>query len=423
MKLRTLLAAAILAFIAAPARAQENPPPPAEPAAPQAPEPQAQPPAPLPSDTDNSSLIRFAYGGDVAQIPAEFVSNFIFLPVSINQSSPSLFLLDSTSPTSSIDPKRAAAIGLAADPSTGAAENVFIEFPGVRWQVASLRIAPRDGISPLTGRVYQGTLGLDFLSKVVIEIDYLRRTVQIYDPHSYTPPGKRVVQPVKWAGGLPYVPCKFSIHGEHSATGLFLVNSAQSAGIVFRDQFVSAHVRNFEHLKTIPGMYGTDAGVVPAAIGRIESFGVEKFESPNMIAVIPHGAMEDSSNTAATGVIGGAYLRRFVLVFDLPHQQIVFEPNIHFIDRDDAGMSGLTLVARGPNHKTFEVAFVDPDSPAAHAGIQTGDVIAGVNDEAAADLTLDQVQEMFRRLAEKYKVIVVRKDQTLTVNFQTRRLI
>lgn len=408
MKLQTLSIIACT-LLAASAGAQSN-----------SPLPRVPPPPPNPQDL---SQIRFAYGGNVAQIPAKFVNNLVFVPVTINQGEPSLFLLDSTAPASSIDPRRAAALGLADATSSGAVHDVLLTLPGVGWMVPSLPMLSRDGLTPRIGRPYQGTLGLDFLSRVVVTIDYSRHSVQIFAPDAYTPPDKKLIQPVHWTSGLPYVSCKFSVRGEHASTASFLVDSAQAAGIVFRDRYVSSHARNFEHLKTIPGLFGQEAGEVSAAIGRLNSFAIDRFGLPNMIATLPHAPIEDESNSSAAGIIGAAYLRRFVLIFDLPHQQIIFQPNINFVDRDDVGMTGITLLARGANLKTFEVAFVVPGSPAAQAGVQQGDIIAGINDEPAADLTLDQIQDLFGQIEMKYKLLIERGERTLTVNIQTKRLI
>src|SRR5271167_1763681 len=58
------------------------------------------------------SSARFAFGGNVAQVPAQFIGNLIFVPVRVNQGQPSLFQLDSTAQFSSADPKRAAELGI-----------------------------------------------------------------------------------------------------------------------------------------------------------------------------------------------------------------------------------------------------------------------------------------------------------------------
>ena len=45
-------------------------------------------PAPVPQPAASA---RFAFGGNVAQVPAEFIGNLVFLPVRVNQGQPSLF--------------------------------------------------------------------------------------------------------------------------------------------------------------------------------------------------------------------------------------------------------------------------------------------------------------------------------------------
>src|SRR5271170_565075 len=75
------LAAALLLVGAA---AQENPAKPAPPA--------------------NDIQFRFAYGGNVAQVPMEIRGNQLLLPVRVNQSKPAMFLLATCELHSSIDP-------------------------------------------------------------------------------------------------------------------------------------------------------------------------------------------------------------------------------------------------------------------------------------------------------------------------------
>jgi len=380
--------------------------------------PQAQ------AGSQENSPVRFAYGGDVAQIPAQFVSGLVLLPVSINQGEPSLFVLDSTAPASSIDPNRAAQLGLADAPAAGPLRGAVLTLPGIVWQPPALNVASRDALGSQIGKAYQGTLGLDFLGRVVVQIDYARRTVQIFDPKSYTPPPKKgLIQSFPWNGGAPYIPCKFSVHGEHDSTASFLLDSVQPAGIVFRNQYVSSHQREFEHLKTIQTTYAGESGEDPATIGRLNAFGLEKAPLPNLLAVLPRSAIEAGADSSSAGLIGGGFLRRFILTFDAPSQQIIFVPNIEFVDRDDIAMSGLTILARGSNFKTFEVAFVSPGSPAAQAGVHVGDVIEAVNGEPAADLSLEQVQNLFRQLGEKYKVLLSRGGKTVNVALEMRRLI
>ncbi len=64
-----------------------------------------------------------------------------------------------------------------------------------------------------------------------------------------------------------------------------------------------------------------------------------------------------------------------------------------------------------------------PGTPAASAGVETGDVIAGVDEEAAADMTVDAIRALFHQVGHKYKLLIDRNGKTLTINVQMRRLL
>ena len=141
--------------------------------------------------TASPAPARFAFGGNAAEVPAEFVGNLIFVPVDINKSQPSLFVLDSTAAASSVSPTRAADLGLSnlKDP--------ILNFPGVDIPFTSLPTIDKQDFSQEVGRPYQGTLGADFFSRVVVEIDYARQTLRLYDPAAYKYTGKGAVIPLR----------------------------------------------------------------------------------------------------------------------------------------------------------------------------------------------------------------------------------
>jgi len=50
-------------------------------------------------------------------------------------------------------------------------------------------------------------------------------------------------------------------------------------------------------------------------------------------------------------------------------------------------------------------------------------VIAGVDQDAAADMTLYDVRDLLRQAGHRYTLIIIRNGQTLTVPIQMRRLL
>ncbi|MGH9746832.1 MAG: PDZ domain-containing protein [Candidatus Acidiferrales bacterium] len=298
-----------------------------------------------------------------------------------------------------------------------------MSLPGVDLPFADLAAVEKPNFSAQTGRQYQGTLGNDFLSRVVVEIDYARQTVRLYDPGAYKYSGKGTAFPLKFEGGTPVVRAKFLLPGQKAHEGDFVVNTALDASLVISERFAEAHRMFASHLKTISSSDPEIADGANIVIGRLTEFQIGHYEVHSVIAAFVSQNPKSGSDDNRAGVIGGGMLRRFTAIFDCAHQQLILEPNTHFADYEQEDKSGIAVVASGPGLKTFEVVSVQPGSPGAEAGILKGDAIAGVDEEAAADLTLVSIRSLFRQVGHKYKLLIQRNGQTIPITVQMRRLI
>jgi hypothetical protein len=360
---------------------------------------------------------RFAFGGNVSQVPAEFIGNLIFLPVRVNQGQPSLFELDSTAPVSSVDPQRAAELGIAnlQAPVLGLS-GVDISLPNL-GEIASKDFGAR------VGRPYEGAVGCDLFAGVVMEIDYARQTVRIYDPAGYKYSGAGKNFPLKFHNGMPVLRAKVDVNGRKSAEAWFVLNTALDASLVLSDAFAQQHHLFSSHMKTIavgPGELNVSGNAV---VARIESFQMGPYNVEMPLATFAQAKLPGDDDKEIAGEIGGGMLRRFTVIFDFVRQEVILEPNDEFRSDDREDMSGISVAASGPGFKTFTITQVRPGTPASSAGIQTGDVIAGVDEEASADMTLDALRGLFRQVGHKYKLLIERNGKTLTVNIQMRRLL
>ena len=367
--------------------------------------------------TASPAPARFAFGGNAAEVPAEFVGNLIFVPVDINKSQPSLFVLDSTAAASSVSPTRAADLGLSnlKDP--------ILNFPGVDIPFASLPTIDKQDFSQEVGRPYQGTLGADFFSRVVVEIDYARQTLRLYDPAAYKYTGKGAVIPLRFNGAAPLIKASFKLAGLKTREDDFVVNTALDASVMISDRFSEVHRIFSSHVKTINASDPQIEGGATVALGRLTDLEIGRYEIRGPVAAFVHPGANSSLDNNRAGMIGGGLLRRFTVIFDYAHQQLILDPNNHFEDYEQEDKSGIAVVAKGPGLLTFEVASVEPRTPGAEAGVLKGDIIAGIDDEPAADLTLASIRALFRQVGHKYKLLIQRNGQSVQVTVQMRRLI
>jgi len=360
---------------------------------------------------------RFDFGGNAAAIPATFIQNVAFFPISLNQSKPSLFAVDTSASVTSIDPSRAAEIGIA--PNRG----YWLVFLGGAIPFASVPAAARGDFAAQIGRPYEGTLGVDFLSAVVAELDFGRETARIFDPAAYKYSGKGTVFPLRLSNGMPVIRAKFVSPRGKDVEADFAVDTSMIAGIVISEKFAGARKLISSHGKPMKGYDPQLTGGEDVSLFRLKSFQIGHSGAPDIVAEFSRSRLADADDPKLAGVIGGAMLRRFSVVLDYPHQQIIFDANSRFKDYDEEDKSGVAVVAKGPGLKTFEIVHVEPGTPGAQAGLQKGDVIAGIDEEAAADLTLASVRNLFRQVGHTYKLLIQRGDQTKQVSVQMRRLL
>jgi hypothetical protein len=361
--------------------------------------------------------LRFTFGGNAAEIPATFIDSLVFLPVHVNQSKPSLFELDSMAAVSSIDPDRAMEIGIGRTPVP------LLDLSGVDISLASLAETAKKDFAAYVGRPYEGTIGNDVLADAVVEIDYARQTVRLYDPATYQYSGRGKSFHLNLASGEPVIQAKFSETNGKALEGNFAVDTALDASVVISGKFGQAHHLHFAHARTIPATDIELGGVQQPVFARITQVTIGPYDIRDPIAVFSGGDSPAEANSHLAGRLGGRLLRRFTVTFDYPHQRLILDPNSDFRIDDSEDMSGLAILATGSNLKTFEVTEVRSGTPGADSKVRKGDIIAGVNDEAAADLSLAAIRKLFRQPGTKYKLLIQRSGQTLTVNIQTRRLL
>ena len=355
----------------------------------------------------------FAPGADVTEIPASFIGNQVFLPVRVNRSAPSLFRLDSSESSTSISPARLAELAAPVFSTT------VLNLPGSDLPMKALPAIEKKDFAAQVGRTYEGTLGNDFLNCYVAEIDYSRQTVRLYDPGPYQYTGKSKKITLTFVGALPVVRAKVLLPKGKTFEADFVLNTALDAGVVISNRYASAH--HLPSLKTISAndpQLSANGGTVSS---RLKEFQIGDYTVEGSIADFSSAPMPFGDNDKLAGEIGGGMLRRFTVIFDYPHQQLILTPNLHLGEDDHEDMSGISMIALGPGLKTFQVTQVAPGSAAAHEQIQAGDVIVGIDQDPAADLTLEEFLDAFRQVGHKYKLVISHNGQTREVTIEMRR--
>lgn len=85
-------------------------------------------------------------------------------------------------------------------------------------------------------------------------------------------------------------------------------------------------------------------------------------------------------------------------------------------------MSGLFLAAKGADYGKIKIVAVNPQTPAANAGLRVGDEIVSIDAQRTPRLTLDRARSELRVPGSR-KLEIRRDGGVLRVTLETRRLI
>jgi hypothetical protein len=104
--------------------------------------------------------------------------------------------------------------------------------------LASLRL---DDLESYDGRAIDGVLGYELFSRFVIEIDYIAKTIKLYEPASYVYSGPSDSVPFELLyGNLPMVRAEIEQPGRAAIAGMFVVDSGASLALGLSRSFTDA---------------------------------------------------------------------------------------------------------------------------------------------------------------------------------------
>ena len=284
---------------------------------------------------------RFEDGRSALRIPLEIDNNIILMRVSVNHSKPLRFIFDTGASTSAISSQRAAELGLQpqgearGDATGGRIHGSFTK--GVLLAVQGAEVSNQLIISlpfpVVPGFEFDGVIGYDFIKQFVVEIDYLTKTMNLYDPFTYAYSGKGEPVPLQLARRkTPLVRAQIFLEGRTSINAHLEVDTGADNTFVINSPFVRKHKLVEAIQKTTQDTRNGAGGKQKVLMGLFKAAQLGSFifqSPPAALSLDTEGAGASKDND---GVVGGEIFRRFKLILDYSRRRMILEPNTSFND-------------------------------------------------------------------------------------------
>jgi len=379
---------------------------------------------------------RFSSGNAAWNIPIEIVANgLIFVRAKVN-GHPGWFILDNATQGFVVDRDFARQISLESAGTAVArgggsdaiqariAVDVLIALPGLDLTHRRLVVMELKPIEPAVGHEIDGIIGSRLFDDFVVEVDYQRRSVSIRLPAEYRPAAKATEFAVRIdPHGFPFIDATIALPGIDPMSSSFLIDGGANTYADIYKPFADAHRLPPRSMKLLEAPGTSSGGTTQSRDGRADRISVGPYSVQNP----PITFAQDTEGLMAVkdqaGLIGAEFLERFTVVFDNPAKRIWLTPNATYAALPDYDQSGLRVHAEGPGFHRFVVGRIVPNSPAAEAGIEPGDVIESLDNASLQGLTLSQLRTMLCRPAARYSLGILRGQRHLPMTLRLRPLL
>ncbi len=377
--------------------------------------------------------------GRFASFDFELKNNLVIVPVKLNDSVDLRFILDTGVRTTLVNEHAVVhqnllqarevsirAIGGVEELNAVVLSNVSISLPGIIGKGLSLLVLDDEllNLSEHLGTEVHGILGYDFLRHFVVEINYHKRKINVFDTQLFKPHIKYKSVPLFFKHERPYIDVDFEQIDGSIHSGRLLVDTGAGYGLLFElDEETDLILPE----KNIPSIVGWGlGGALHGRVARLPKLKLQEFVLKNVVTSYVQRSEDETIvvDKKRIGAIGAEVLSRFNIILDYSNARIYFRKNSQFKRRFDFNHSGIGVVAEGESFNTFKIAFISDYSPAIAAGLSEGDILLAVDGKGAGELTLDEINTIFRdKLGDYIHLIILRDEELFKLSFKLSRVI
>ena len=234
-------------------------------------------------------------------------------------------------------------------------------------------ITDRGNRAPLAGLI-----GFGVLSRFIVRLSYDDQTLTLTPAGDFRYSGRGERVPLFFADKTPVISAVAD-----GVLGSFEIDTGSSTALVLQRGFVEQHGLEARHPDGLRMKVGGIGGVFDTVATRLDRFDLaaSKIERHRGVSFTRRGRNSGGWHRWEHRLPNP---RQFVITFDYSHREIWFERSAAFGESTIEWKTGFQAVKAGDNG--FRVVTVQPDTPAANAGIRAGDLITVIDGRPAASV-------------------------------------
>ena len=341
----------------------------------------------------------------------------LFVPVTLSDSATRWMIFDTGASPTVLDANVAQELRLAVTPMgstsgagthslrVGRAHDVLLRVGGVALGPTDVSVSEIDSLlGPSQGRGAPGIIGSRFFSEHVVEVDFGASIVRVSDPATFRYEGRGIALPLTFDNGVPMIAARMTAPDGTEIPMRLLVDLGAKSTLLVAEPFIREHdlMKRFTVTVTSPLGAGV-GGATRYAFTRVPRLALgangDVLPTDSLIAGLSVGGTLRS--TWYDALLGADFLRRYRVIFDYAHRQLILEPRTPLVPPSEYDMSGMFLLAEGAERIRYVVGDLVKGGPAEEAGIAIGDELIALDGQPVAAITLGSVRQRLKAGAGK----------------------
>ncbi len=307
-----------------------------------------------------------------------------------------------------------------------------------------------------------GIIGYDVFKDFVVEVNYTKRHLKLYNPEDYQYKDSKKIEtiPLIIDGKKAFVDGAITREDDTEIPVKLLVDTGSSDALwLFHDPEKGLEIPNQNYEDFLgKGLNGNIFGKRTKLKGmRIGSF---RFNEAKVAFPYKESFYAIKNLGNRNGSVGGEVLKRFNIIFDYPNNKLSLSKNSNFHDPFQYNLAGIDLQHNGVRYISesitdprgvvkaehsknslgnvqiilgnstrlslvpeIVVSSIRAGSPAAEAGLKEGDVILAVNGKSIHNYKLQEILQMLnQREGKRVRVLIERYDRDILYSFVLKDL-